>query len=71
MCHTCVCVRMSISVYVFVCVYARYIEADLPELVGPCNIDVWSESNLSGEEFNSKYVHLCTLIHLHTRPLLL
>ena len=57
---------MYVCVYVFVCVYARYIEADLPELVGPCNIDAWSESNLSGEEFNSKYVYLCTLIHLHT-----
>ena len=50
----------------YLCVYVRYIEADLPELVGPCNIDVWSESNLSVEEFNSKYVYLCTLIHLHT-----
>lgn len=41
-------------------------KADLPELVGPCNIDVWNESNLTGEDFNSKYAYIyayrCTYI---------
>ena len=55
---------------VCVCVApVRYMEADLPELVGPCNIDVWSESNLTGEEFNSKYVYECIEVHLYTRLL--
>ena len=53
----CVCVRV---------VHARYIETDLPELVGPCNIDVWNESNLTEEDFNSKYVYVCIEVHLYT-----
>ena len=61
----------SMEVYFVMCVcvcvvHARYIEADLPELVGPCNIDVWSESNLTGEDFNSKYVYVCIEVHLYT-----
>ena len=51
-----VCARV---LCVCLCVYnfdhARYLKSDLPDLVGPCNIDVWNESNLTGEEFIMKY----------------
>ena len=57
----CVCVYQCVPL-----VHARYMKADLPELVGPCNIDVWNESNLTEEEFTSKYAciyaYRCTYI---------
>lgn len=57
----CVCVYLCLSLCVYIFVHARYLKSDLPDLVGPCNIDVWNESHLTGEEFSLKYV--CIGVH--------